>query len=127
VHALHEIVCRAIGNHDALVDDDGARAHRFDFFEDVGRNDDRLVGGHVGDELANVMFLIGIETIRRLVHNENGRIVKDRLGQPDAALITLRQRIDDLIHDGLEPRALDRPVHARLYLRPPKSADFRNE
>ena len=107
VHALHQVVGRAICYDHALVDDDGARAHRLDLFENVSRNDDRLVGGHVGDELADVMLLIGVEAVGRLVHDQNRRVVQDRLREADAALVALRQRVDHLLDDGLEAGAFD--------------------
>jgi hypothetical protein len=51
---------------------------------------------------AHRVFLVGIESVGRLVHDQDRRIVQDRLRQADAPLESLRQRVDGLIEHGIE-------------------------
>ena len=84
--AAQKIFSGAVSNDATLVDDDGTRADCLDLFKDVRRYDDGFVRRHLADQLAHVMLLVGVEAVRRLVHDQNGRIVKDGLRNADAAL-----------------------------------------
>ncbi len=111
--AAEQILGGAVGDDAALVDDDGAGADGFDFFQDVGGDDDRLVGGHLADELADVVLLVRIEAVGRLVHDQNLGVVQDGLGNADAALEAFRERFDALIENTAEAGLLDRGGDAR--------------
>ena len=100
----------------------GARAHRLDLLEDVGREDDDLVAAHLADEAADLGLLVGVEAVRWLVEDEDVRIVEDRLGQSDAALEALGEGLDPLGRDVAELRALDRAVHRALESGSPQAA-----
>ena len=54
--AAQQVLGGAVGHDAALRNYDGAGANGFHFFEDVGRDDDGLVGGHFADEFADVCF-----------------------------------------------------------------------
>jgi hypothetical protein len=93
----------------------------------VGGHDDGLVLGHLGDEFAHVMLLIGIEAIRRLVHDEDLGIVQDGLRHPDPAFVALRQRIDLLFEHRLEGGSFHGAVDASIGLRAVKTSDLRDK
>ncbi len=56
-----ELGGRAVGDDFAAVHDDGAGAGGFDFFEDVGGKEDGLVLAEALDELADLVFLVGVQ------------------------------------------------------------------
>ena len=58
---------------------------------------DRLVRRERVDERAHLVFLVGIETVGRLVEDQHRRIVQQRLGQTDAALEALGEGLDRLL------------------------------
>lgn len=71
----------------ALVDDDDAVADGFDFFEDVGGEDDGFVGGHRLYQLSHFVLLVGVEAIGGLVEDEHLGVVDDGLGDSDALAV----------------------------------------
>ena len=75
----------------ALVQDDDVRADGLDLLEDMGREDDRLALAQGADELADLDDLVGVETRRGLVEDEDGRVVEDGLGEPEALPVALGQ------------------------------------
>ena len=85
----HQLSRGAVSNDTPAVDDERPVAHGFHFLEDMGGDDDRLVPCHLLDEQADLMLLVGIETIGRLIHDEHVRIMQDRLRQADAPLEAL--------------------------------------
>src|SRR6185312_5239867 len=102
-----------VGDQAAARDDDGARAHGRDFFQDVRRDDDDLVARHLVDELAHLVLLVGIESVGGLVQDKYRRIVHDRLRQADTAAKALRQRVDGLLEHSLQLQTRDHVVQAR--------------
>ena len=107
-HAAHQVLGGAVGDDAALVDDDGAGADGLDFLEDVRGDDDGLLLGHLGNQLAHLVFLVGIEPVGGLVHDEHFRVAQDGLGDANAALVALGQRLDGLLEHGTEAGLLDR-------------------
>ncbi len=73
----------------AAGDDDGSRADRLDFFEDVGRQNDCLLLGHAANQLADFVLLVGIEPVGGLVEDQYFRVVNNRLGETHAAFESL--------------------------------------
>ena len=108
-------------------DDDGAGADGLDLFEDVGRDDDRLVRRHRRDQRAHLVLLVRVEPVGRLVQDQHLGIVQQRLSQADAALEALGQRLDRLV--AARPRAGScrqpgrRPSSAALPVRPRDAGD----
>ena len=90
-------VGRAVRHELAPRDDDGARAHGVDFFEDVRGDDDGLLARDLADERADFVFLQRIETVGGLVEDQHLGIVHDGLGEADAPLESLGQRFDGLL------------------------------
>ena len=79
---------RAAGQHDHAL------AERFHLGEDVAREEHRPRAAQAADELADLDHLRGIEPDRRLVEHEDRRIAEQRLRQPHALAIALRERAD---------------------------------
>ena len=71
--ALLQFVGRAVGHDLAAIDDDRARTNRLDFFENVGRENDRLCLAHRPDQRSDFVLLVGIEAIGRLVQDQHRR------------------------------------------------------
>ena len=88
---------RAVGHDPAAIDDDGARTGRFDFLENVRRENDRLRFRPSRGSASDFVFLIRVEAVRRLVHDEHFRVVNDRLRETGAMPITFRERLDALM------------------------------
>lgn len=109
---LLKLLRGAVSDDLAFVDDNRAAADRLDLFQYMGGYDDGLFRGHVVNEFAHMVLLIGVEPIGGLVENENLRVVQDRLRQPDPALVAFRQRFDALVHYRADLGVLDRPVDA---------------
>ena len=85
-----------IGNHDlAVVDDDHLAAGLLDFGQDVGAENDGVIAGEAGDQLAGFALLFGIEAGGGLIENQHGRVVNDRLGDADALPVAFGKLADD--------------------------------
>ena len=77
------------------------------------REDDGALLAELADELARLPYLVGVEPDRRLVEDEDGRVVDEGLGQPDALAVALGELpyqppldvVDPaLLHDLPDPR-----------------------
>src|SRR6187402_2450993 len=108
---------RVVGDEFALRDDDGARAHRVHFFEDVCGDDDGLLLRDFTDERADLVLLQRVEAVGGLVEDQDLRVMDDGLRQPDAALETLRERFDGLRDDGFELEPADDVIEPRFSVR----------
>jgi hypothetical protein len=106
-HAPLQFLGRSVGDDAPPVDDDRTGANGLDFLEDVGRDDDRLVPGHLRDQLAHMVLLVRIEAIRRLVHDQHRGVVQYGLGEPDPTLVALGQRVNRLFQHRPQARAFD--------------------
>ena len=115
-----------------MGDDDGARAHRLHLLQDMGRDDDRLLRRHAGDQRAFdetlrvengvVMFLLQTMPERR--HFAPGRSLAQRLAPAPQSYR------DDFPHRRMQARNLDKvfldaPVDRRLRKKPLQIADNR--
>src|SRR5579863_6869407 len=94
-----QLIRRAAADDAAVIDDDRAGADRIDLFEKMRRDDDRFRRADRVNELANTMFLIGIEAVGRLVENQHVGIVDEGLREADSALEAFRQGIDAPMQD----------------------------
>lgn len=86
----------AVGHDPSARDDDGARAGGLDLVEVVGREQDRAIFADLLDVPDDLGLFVRIEIARRLVEDEDRRIVDERLGQTDALTVTVRERADVL-------------------------------
>jgi len=57
----------SVGDDFSLVDDEGAATGSFDFFEDVGGEDDGFAFAELFDEFADFVFLVGVEPVSGFV------------------------------------------------------------
>jgi len=75
-----------LGHDPAVVDDDHALGDRRGFGQDVGAQDDGTRARQVADQLPDFDDLFRVEPDRRLVQDEDRRVVDEGLGQPDPLL-----------------------------------------
>src|SRR5579864_8488170 len=73
------------------------------------------------------MLLVWIEAICGLIHDEDRRVMQNRLRQSNPAFEALRQCFDWLVENGVEFCLFDRGGNAPLCLASRKAADFGNE
>ena len=85
------------GDDFAAINDDHLAAGLLHFGEDVGAEDDGVIAGETGDQLAGLTLLFRIEAGSGLIENEHGRIVNDSLGEADA----LPEAFGELADDGV--------------------------
>ena len=85
-----DLVERTVGDDASAGDDDGARARGFDLGQVVGREHDCALLANLLEVVEKLGLLVGVEVARRLVEDENRRVVNERLGQADALPITVR-------------------------------------
>jgi hypothetical protein len=104
--ARRELRGRGVGEQAAAGDDDRAGAHRLDFLEDVGRQQDGAVTREFGDQPAHFVLLVRVEAVGGLVEDQRLGVVQDRRGQAHAAAEALRQRLDGLLPHAVERQAL---------------------
>src|SRR5262249_44919283 len=107
-------------DHDApAVDDQHAPADRLDLGEDVRREDHgapalaAALARQTRDQSADLADLDRIEADGRLVEDQHGRVVHDRLRQADALPIALGEIADDSPPRLDQPAALDRAIDGR--------------
>ena len=108
---------RVVHDHFAARDDDHPGADRLDLLEDVGGEDDGLLGSHLLDEVAHLVLLVGVEAVRGLVEYEHRRIMEKRLREAHALLVALREGFDGLPAYRSEMAEADDALEARLLLR----------
>ena len=125
--ALGELCRGPVGEDAAMRDDDRPAAHRLDLFEQMGRDDDRLLGPHRCDDPAHLVLLVGVEPVGRLVEDQHLGIVQQRLRHPDPAFEALRQCLDRLMQDLGDPDHLDDAADALLCFGAGKAADMGDE
>ena len=101
------------GDDAAAIEDDDAGADRFDLGQDVRRQDDGALLAERGDERQHVAALVGIEAVGGLVEDEHVGAMQERIGEPDALAIALRQLADDAPPLGRERDGGERLVDAR--------------
>ena len=117
-----------VHRHDAsLVDDDDALARLRDFRQDVRAEDDRVIPGQAPDEIARLDNLLGIETGGRLVENQHLGIVDERLREPHALAVPLRELPAVAGGHVGDARALHHRRHALLALPGRHPFDTRDE
>ncbi len=118
---------RAICKQSAMGDHHGAGAQRRYLFENVGGNDHDLVLRQALDELAHLMFLVGVEAVGGLVEDQHTRVMENRLSQADTAFEALGQRLDALRQHLLQLHLLHRALDAQLLLGAAQAAHLGDE
>ena len=117
-----------VGHDLAARDDDDPVADGLRLLEDVGGEDDGLFGGHVLDEVAHLVLLVGVEAVGRLVEDQHRRIVEQRLGEADALLVALGKGLDRLPAHGPEVGEVHDALDVRLFFgRRPEAPDLGDE
>jgi hypothetical protein len=104
----------AIQHQASVVHENHAIRHRFHFLQDVRRDENGLGASQDANVVAEIVNLVGIETRGGLVHDENGRIVQQRLSETHALAITARELADRLFRHAVERALCDHRVHAVL-------------
>ena len=56
----------------------------------IDRDNDRLVGGHIGNQLPHIVLLVGIEPVGGLVEDQDLGIMEDGGGKTDTVLEAFR-------------------------------------
>ena len=92
------------GDDFAVIDDDDFAARLFDFGQDVRAENDGVIAGEAGDQLAGFALLLGIEAGGGLVEDQHRRVVDDRLGDADALAVAFRKLADDGVPDARRGR-----------------------
>src|SRR3954454_12697649 len=111
----------AVRDDPATVDDDRPRAGGVDLLQDVGGEHDRFFAAQLADEVAHLVLLVRVEAVGRLIHDQDIRVVDQRLREAGAVLVALRQRVDGLVEHRVEEAALDYAVQ-RLSAGAPREA-----
>ncbi len=91
------------------------------------RENDRLVFPHALDEVAHFVLLVGIEPVGRLVHDQDVRVVDQRLREAGAVLVALGKRVDALVEHALEKTQFDRAVDRLFPRRAPETPQLGRE
>src|SRR6185295_724623 len=102
----------------ALVDDDDALTGLRDLGQNVRAENDRVIAGELLDQLAGLDDLFRVEAGRRLVEDEDVRVVDERLREPHALPVAFRQLAAQAIRHVVDAR----PLHHRLYALAPLTA-----
>jgi hypothetical protein len=89
--ARRQVLGRVDRHHPALVDDDHPLAGLRDLGQDVGAQDDRVIARELLDEAARLVDLLRVEPCGRLVEDQHVGVVDERLGEPDALPVALRE------------------------------------
>jgi hypothetical protein len=79
-------------------------------------DDDGHPAAQAGDEVAHDEDLVRVEADGRLVHDDDGRLGEDGLGDADALAVALGELADDLVADALQVAELEHLVDARAEL-----------
>ena len=87
-----------------LRDDDGARARRLDLGQVVRREEDRALLADLLQVVEKLGLLVRVEVARRLVEDEDRRVVDERLREADALAVAVRQ-VPDLLAEHLREAA----------------------
>ena len=106
-HLVDEVL-RGIGGFDlAVIDDDDPIRDHFDFRENMGGNEDRVVQGEAFDQLPDLADLDRIEAVGWLVEDEELGLVDEGISQADPLAVTLGEGFDHFPADAFESAGID--------------------
>src|SRR5713101_9935637 len=118
----------ALLEHDpAVVDNHHSVADLRDFGKYMRRKHDRAVAGKAADKLANLVNLSRVESDRRLVEHQHRRVVNQRLREPDALAVALRELAANAVRYGLKAAHLRHVFYRRFQRTASHAAKFRDE
>jgi hypothetical protein len=100
---------------------------RVDLLKVVCREDDGLLLGHLPDHPSNFMFLVGVQSVGGLIHDEVLGVMKDALGKADPLPESLGQGTDALVTDILKKAPLHGLPYAVRLLPAPEPSDVCHE
>ena len=108
-----ELVRRALGDHEPLVDDGDAIAQAIGLVQVLGREENRRPLGHEAlDELPEAESAPGIEAGRRLVEKEHGRPRNKRAGEVEPSAHAAGIRLHDAVAGLRQVELLEQLVRA---------------
>ncbi len=99
---LRQLLLGAGADEGAVAEHEHAVAVLADLGQDVARDQHRVLGLQIAHELAHLDDLHRVEAARGLVEDEELGLVHDRLRQPDALAVAVRQVADGLALDVLD-------------------------
>ena len=101
-----ELFRRAISNNLALINNDGSAACGVHFLENVGGEKNGLGLTEAFDELTDLVFLIGIESVGGFVEYQDIRVVQQGLGEAGTVTVSFGQSADGLMVNILKKAGL---------------------
>ena len=110
---VEQRVRRIARDHRAVVDDREPRREPLGLVHEMRRQQDRLAQfQQLAQAVPDQMTRLGVEAGRRLVENQQFRIVDQRARERQAALHAARERPDGRLRLACEPRELEQPRNA---------------
>ena len=100
-------------HHPSAVDDDDAIRDLAHFGKNVRGEKHGVLASEGRDQIADFDALFRVEARRRLVEDQDRRLVHDRLREADALLESFGERADALACDVAEIGSLQRAIHGR--------------
>src|SRR5712691_12806157 len=91
------------------------------------RKHDRAVAREAAYEFANLVNLSRIESDRRLVEHQHGRVVNQRLREPDALAVALRELAANAVRYGLKAAHLSHVFYRGFHRTASHAAKFCDE
>jgi len=91
-----------VGNEVAVVEHGHLRGRRLHVRDDVGRQEDDTVAGGVRERAPNADAFLGVETDRRLVDDQQIRVVQQCLCDPGPLVHPAGERVEPAVADVLE-------------------------
>ena len=116
-----------VGDDLPLVDDEDAIAGALDFAEVMSRENDGPLLPELADKIADLRGLVGVEAGQRLVENQDGRLVDERLGQPDALTVPFGEGSDFFADDVAEGGCLGGLLQTRAGFAAAETSHFGHE
>src|SRR5207253_6691815 len=104
----------AIESNLTRADDDDATTDRLDLRQNVRGEQDRVLFAEFPDQAQRFTDLERIKAGRRLIQDQDGRIVNQGICQADALTIAFRQRAEEPAADFPNPTTIETVVDALL-------------
>ncbi len=102
-----QVVGAVVGDELAVGDDDDLVADLLHLGEDVAGEDDRVLFAELADQVADLNDLLGVQTHRRLVQDDDGREPQNGLGQAHPLAVALGQVVNEAALHAVQPGHVD--------------------